>query len=166
MTAQQIINVERVMEAWIGSMAALVVKKQVKDADIDLEQPSRVGLEKLIELLEERALTRMMDPRSLGEVRRELRKAIDSPTELEDASVRQLNREMRVYLRKKFGDVAVYTFNIQKQKLGIDNVRDPTRYQALAESIHDFLAEMVDEKIAKEVREGMEEIIANQEGNA
>ncbi len=159
MPAPQIDNVENVLESWIGDMAKFVVKKQVKELNIDAEKPSKPSLEKLIRLIEKRCLVKMMDPVKVVEVRKELQQAIKTEGPLENETTLMLNRRMRTFLRKKFGDVAVHTLNMEKKKLGLNDIKDPKEYVKLAEEVRVILSAMVDEDMAQEIYNGMVEII-------
>lgn len=159
MIAPQIKNVGIVLENWVGQMAPFVIKKQMAVAEVDPENPSEKSLYKLVDLIEEKCLVKILDPDKVKEVKVDLKKAIETPSPLENEAVIALNTRIRAYLRKKFGDVAVHTLNTQKRKLGIEEIRDPREYKRLAEEIYRILAEMVDEELAKEVHRGMLKII-------
>ena len=159
MVAVQIENVKHVLENWLGDMAIFVVNKQIAEAEVDMVKPSKESLEKLIGFIETRCLIKMMDPNKVEEVKYDLRKAIETPAPLEKEAVMALNKEIRAYLRKKFGDVAVHTMNTQKKELGIEEIRSPLEYLKLAEEIYSILSDMVDEELAKEVYDGMVNII-------
>ena len=136
-------------------MAKFILKKQLKDAGVDEEHPTKESLEKLIHLLETKCLGKMMDPSKIIEVKKDLRRAIETQGPMEDEKTLILNRRIRTYLRKKFGDVAVHTLNIQKRELGINNGKGKDDYTKLAEKIGEILGEMVDKEMAEEIKVGM-----------
>ena len=159
MVAPEIANVENVLESWIGGMAKFILKKQLKDARVDNEHPSKESLERLVMLLETKCLGKMLDPNKIQEVKKDLKRAIETQGPLEDEKTLMLNRRIRTYLRKKFGDVAVHTLNIQKRELGMNNGRNPEDYKILAEKIGEILGEMVDKEMADDIKDGMCNII-------
>ncbi len=159
MVAVQIENVEHVLENWLGDMAVFVVNKQIAVAEVDLMNPSKESLNYLVDLIETKCLVKMMDPSKVAQVKNDLKKAIETPVPLEKEAVMALNKKIRAYLRKKFGDVAVHTMNTQKKKLGIEDIRSPLEYLKLASEIHSILSDMVDDDLAREVYDGMVNII-------
>ena len=159
MVAVQIENVEHVLENWLGDMAVFVVNKQIAVAEVDLMNPSKESLNYLVDLIETKCLVKMMDSSKVVQVKKDLKKAIETPALLEKEEIMVLNTKIRSYLRKKFGDVAVHTMNTQKKELGIEEIRSPLEYLKLAEEIYSILSDMVDEELAKEVYDGMVNII-------
>ena len=159
MVAVQIENVQNVLESWLGDMAVFVVKKQMTVAEVNIMNPSQESLENLVELIETKCLVKMIEPSKIAQVRRDLNKAIEATAPLEKEAVIALNKKIRTYLRKKFGDVAVQTLNTQKRELGIEEIRSPLEYLKLADEIHQILSDMVDGDMAREVYDGMVNII-------
>jgi hypothetical protein len=163
MPSPKVKAVELVLEEWMGPMAKFVLTKQLVDAGVEPDAPSEESLNKLIYFLETRCLTKIIEPNRLNDVREDLKKAIATPVDMEESKVIELNKKITDYLRNKFGDVAVYTLNLEKKRLGISEVKDPKEYLIVAEQIQSMLKDMVGDDMAKQVYLGLIDIIKKME---
>ncbi len=163
MTSPKIKAVEIVLEEWMGPMAKFVLSKQLTDAGVNPDAPSDESLKNLIYLLETRCLTKIIEPNRMMDVREDLKKAILTPVTYEENELMELNKKITDYLRQKFGDVAVYTLNLEKKRLGIEEVKTAHDYIVVAEQIQNMLKDMVGDDMAKNVYLGLIDIIKKSE---
>jgi len=163
MVAPQIRNIEVVLEEWMGPMSKFVLSKQMADANVDPNAPTQGSLVELVDLLEDRCLHKMLSDSKVPAVKEDLLKAIKKPLNMEEEKAIELNRKINNYLREKFGDVAIYTLNLEKKKRGIDDITTTDDLLALADGIKSILDEMVEENISTSVYNGLVNIIKEME---